>query len=425
MPKNETGLQMLDKLDKAASIDGKRLWDNLMRLAEIGATGRGGLNRQALTPDDNEAHRVLVTWARALGLSCFIDDIGNLFVRRKGVRDDAPPVMFGSHLDTQPTGGKFDGIYGVLAGFETLQTFEEAGLETKRPIELAIWANEEGSRFLPGCMGSACYAAPDKLDEWLAITDIEGTTVKEAVARYKAVLSDVECRPLGGAVAAFIEAHIEQGPILETSGNTVGVVTGIQGARDFRVRVLGEEAHAGTTPRSRRKDALRAAGAIAQALYASMDDADDQVRFTIGEFIVSPNSASVVPGRVDFTIDFRNSDQETLRRLGDRVESICTEHVGPCRVEVKQIRWREPATFAPQLPDLIGQAAERLGLAHMLIPSGASHDAVNLQKICPTGMIFVPCEGGLSHNEAESAKPEDLAAGTRVMAQVVYQLAIA
>ena len=198
-----------------------------------------------------------------------------------------------------------------------------------------------------------------------------------------------------------------------------------QGARDFRVRVLGEESHAGTTPRSRRKDAFRTAAAIAQALYASMDDADDQVRFTIGEFIVSPNSASVVPGRVDFTIDFRNSDQETLRRLGDRIESICTDHAGPCRVEVKQIRWREPATFAPQVPDLIGQAAERLGLAHMLIPSGASHDAVNLHKICPTGMIFVPCEGGLSHNEAENAKPEDLAAGARVMAQVVYQLATA
>ena len=420
--KTDDGLQMLDKLDIAAGIDGKRLWNKLMRLAEIGATGRGGLNRQALTPDDNEAHRVMVTWARALGLSCFIDDIGNLFIRRKGVRDDAPPVMVGSHLDTQPTGGKFDGIYGVLAGFETLQTFEEAGLETEHPIELAIWSNEEGSRFLPGCMGSACFAAPDELDDWLAVTDIEGTTVKEAVARYRADLSDVESRPLGGSVAAFIEAHIEQGPILETAGNTVGVVTGIQGARDFRVRVLGEEAHAGTTPRRRRKDALRSAGAIAQALYALTDDADDQVRFTIGEFIVSPNSASVVPGRVDFTIDLRNSDQKILRQLGDRIESICTANAGSCRVEVNQIRWREPATFAPQVPNLIGQAAERLGLVHMRLPSGASHDAVNLHK---TGMIFVPCEGGLSHNEAENAKPEDLAAGARVMAHVVYQLATA
>ncbi len=409
----------------AESIDSQRLWRRHMDLARIGATDKGGVNRQALTPEDNEARRVMVCWAREAGFECQRDDAGNLFIRRPGTDADAAPVMTGSHLDTQPTGGRFDGIYGVLAGFEVLQTVEALGLATRRPLELVVWCNEEGSRFAPACTGSRAFADPARLAELRAVTDLDGVDLGSEVDKLGEALADVPRRALGGAVAAFVEAHIEQGPLLENSANTIGVVTGIQGARDFNVEVFGEAAHAGTTPRRLRRDAVKSASAMAVALHDIMARGDDRdiVRFTIGQVTVQPNSPSVVPSHAAFTIDFRHPDNDELGRLGDLVEPTCRAAAGACDVAVHEIRWRVPATFAPRVPDLIERVAVELGIAHMRMPSGASHDAVYLHPICPTGMIFVPCERGISHNEAENAKPADLADGARVLAHVLTNLA--
>lgn len=408
----------------AGSINEARLWQRHMDLAQIGGTDKGGVNRQALTPEDNEARRVMVRWAREAGFACNLDDAGNLFIRRGGTNPDAAPVMTGSHLDTQPTGGKFDGIYGVLAGFEVLHVIEELGLRTRRPLDLVVWANEEGCRFAPACTGSLAFTDPAKLGHLLQTTDPDGVMLGADIGRLRATLSDVPRRRLGGEVAAYVEAHIEQGPVLEQSGKTVGVVTGIQGARDFRVIVTGEAAHAGTTPRRLRRDAFRAALAMAIDLYDVMENEDDRdiLRFTIGRIAVRPNSPAVVPSCVDFTIDFRHPDNDVLRRLGDRVAPICHAAAGGCDVSVVETRWREPTLFASHVPDVIERSAEELGIRHMRMPSGASHDAVYLNRICPTGMIFVPCEGGISHNEAENADPADLADGTRVLANALIEL---
>lgn len=411
--------------DAAAAIDSNRLWQRHMDLARIGATAKGGVNRQALTPEDNQARRVMVTWAREAGFDCRRDDAGNLFIRRAGSDLDAAPVMTGSHLDTQPTGGRFDGIYGVLAGFEALQAMDHAGLATKRPIDLVVWCNEEGSRFSPSCTGSCAFADPTKLAELRAVTDLQGIDLGSEVDRLGEALADVPKRALGGPVAAFVEAHIEQGPLLEQSAKTIGVVTGIQGARNFEIEVTGEAAHAGTTPRALRKDAYKSAAAMAVALHEIMTrgDEDDIVRFTIGQVTVEPNSPAVVPGSAAFTIDFRHPDDDTLKRLGDLVAPTCRAAAGPCTVLVREIRWRKPVAFTSLLPDLIEGAAETLGISHMRLPSGASHDAAYLHPVCPTGMIFVPCEGGISHNEAENCDPLDLAGGARVLALTLATLA--
>ncbi len=409
----------------AQAIDAERLWARHMDLAKIGATEKGGCNRQALTDEDNQARRLMVTWAREAGYDCRRDEAGSLFIRRAGSESDAAPVMTGSHLDTQPTGGRFDGIYGVLAGFEALQALDRAGLETRRPIDVVVWCNEEGSRFAPACSGSRAFADPTRLAEVRAVADLAGITLGAEVDRLGEALADVPTRELGGPVAAFVEAHIEQGPLLEQQGKTIGVVTGIQGARDFHIEVTGEAAHAGTTPRHLRKDAYRAAAAMAVALHAAMTEGDggDILRFTIGQVTVEPNSPSVVPSRVAFSVDFRHPDNDTLERLGDLVEPTCRSAAGACDVDVRQIRWREPVTFADQLPNLVEGAARALGIARMRLPSGASHDAAYLHPICPTGMIFVPCEGGVSHNEAENCDPKDLADGARVLAAVLADLA--
>ena len=298
-------------------------------------------------------------------------------------------------------------------------------MTTRRPIDLAVWCNEEGSRFAPACTGSRAFAEPGKLAELRAVTDLEGIDLGSEVDRLAEEIADVPRRSLGGPVAAFIEAHIEQGPLLEQKAKTIGVVTGIQGARDFEIEVIGEAAHAGTTPRRLRRDAYRSAAAMATALYETMsrDDGGDIVRFTIGQVAVEPNSPSVVPSRAAFTIDFRHPDDDTLKRLGDLVEPTCQAAAGACEVRVREIRWRKPVTFASQLPDLIENAAETLGISNMRLPSGASHDAAYLHPLCPTGMLFVPCEGGVSHNEAENCSPEDLAKGAQVLAIVLSKLA--
>ncbi|TCL05671.1 N-carbamoyl-L-amino-acid hydrolase [Sodalis ligni] len=405
------------------TIKSGRLWDSIMEMAKYGATANGGVNRLALTETDNAVRIILMEWINRPNYHFFVDAIGNLFIRRDGATPSLDPVMTGSHLDTQPSGGKFDGIYGVLAGLEVFRTLDDLDMATVRPLELAVWANEEGCRFVPGCMGSACFAKPDDLPHWLAITDDESITVAQAVARFHKTLSGIPHRPLGTPVHAYVEAHIEQGPVLENTSATIGIVSGIQGCRDFQVTISGMEAHAGTTPASSRQDAMKTAVLLLRDLYTLMDSAGDECRFTVGAFQVYPNSSSVVPGQVVFNIDLRHPLQSSLTALGNKVIALCDKHTGRCSIRAKELRWRKPVEFSKVLPDLIQNAAHRLKLPKRVLPSGASHDAVNLHLCCPTGMIFVPCEGGISHNEKENAALADLHAGTQVLAEVLYRLA--
>ena len=407
----------------AAAVNEDRLWRHHMDIARIGATGRGGVNRQALTEHDAEARKRVLEWAGARGFAASVDAIGNLFIRRPGTDPKASPVVSGSHLDTQPAGGNFDGVFGVLAALEVLEAAADAGIKTRRPLEAVVWTNEEGARFQPTTMGSSVFAGAVPLERALATTDRDGVTVADALAETLARLRVGDRRDFRFPMAGYLEAHIEQGPVLEATGKTIGIVTGIQGLRWFRIEVTGEEAHAGTTPLRRRKDALVAAVAMVGALQEHMHDDDDVVRFTVGRFEVSPNSPNTVPGRVLFTIDFRHPEAAVLRRLGDRIEAVCRDRAGGCEVSVAETLDSPPTVFDPEILGVLRDAAARQDFAHMDIMSGATHDAKYMAGLYPSGMLFVPCAGGVSHNEAESAASADLAAGARVLAEAMIALA--
>lgn len=408
----------------ARHMDAERLWRMHMEMAEIGATAKGGVCREALTAEDVQARLLLARWGRELGCEVAVDPIGNMFLRRPGIDPDARPVGTGSHLDSQPTGGRFDGTFGVLAGMELLHALNAADIETRHPIEIVNFTNEEGGRFTPGVMGSQVYVRPEELDQMLAVTDLEGTTVASELARFRSAIGPVEERSLASPFAAFIEGHIEQAPLLEETGNQIGIVGGIQGTRKFTVEVVGEEAHAGTMPRRARKDALVAATHMVMALNRLMEDAEDTVRFTIGRFQAFPGAPSVVPGRVRFSLDLRHPDDELRRRLGDRIRPLCEALAGPCTVDVQEPQAADTVLFEGPVTQAIRDSVGRLGLPAMDMFSGAGHDARNVARLCPSGMIFVPCERGISHNEAENAKPEDLTAGAKVITQVVTELAL-
>ena len=411
------------KENKYAAIDADRLWRRHVEMARFGATARGGVNRLALTQVDIDAHVQLAHWASERGFSVFVDDTGNMFIRRPGSEPDAAPVTSGSHCDTQPTGGRFDGIFGVLAALEALEAIDDAKLVTRRPLEAAVWNNEEGVRFTPSFMGSSIYAGSVPLNTMLAATDSDGVNMGSAVQSLRAALPNAGHRPLGDPIAAFVEAHIEQGPELEAAGETIGVVTGMQGTRKFVIEVSGDEAHAGTTPRKHRRDAFVEAIAVVNALHELFHDEADTVRFTIGQFDVYPGALAVVPGRVNFGIDFRHPEQETLDRLGDQVGPLCQQVVERCSVTVDEPSRATPLHFAGIVPEAIERATKRRGYPYRHIYSGAGHDARHMAGVCPSGMIFVPCEKGISHNEAENAEPSDLAAGAQVVADVLVDLA--
>lgn len=407
----------------AKYVDRDRLWDRLMALAQCGALPKGGVNRQALSDEEVAARAELVGWGEALGLKAMTDPAGNLFLRYEGAERDLPPVLVGSHIDSQPTGGKFDGALGVLAALEGVEAIIASGRRPRRPIEVVAWMNEEGSRFAPGMMGSAVFAGARKLDDILTIRDKAGVTVEAALRNLLAAKPQLPQRALGLKPAAFLEAHIEQGPILEIEHKTVGVVTGIQGKRTFRVQIDGEENHAGTSPRSVRRDALVSAVNIVEALQQAMWDAEDVVRFTIGMFNVTPNAPSVVPARVLFSIDLRHPDAETLRRLGDMIAPICRKAALRCDVSVTELLHDPPLDFPQELRDKLTSVCDSLGISNMEIASGAGHDARYLHYICPTAMIFTPCKDGISHNEAESIIKEDAAAAARVLAEAAFGIA--
>ena len=394
-----------------------------MEMAQIGAIPGNGVNRAAFSAEDIRARRLLLSWAHARNFAVTTDGIGNLFVRRPGRDPDGAPALAGSHMDSQPRGGRFDGIFGVLAALEALEAIDEAGVPTIRPIELVAWSNEEGGRFPPCTMGSAVYTGARRVDDFLNVTDNEGTVLAAALATTLAALPEAVKRPFNMPAAGYIEAHIEQGPLLEMQGKTIGVVTGIQGLRWFNIEVFGETAHAGTTPLKGRKDALRAATRIIQALMEITDDPEDIVRFTVGRMLVTPNSTNSVASHVLFSVDLRHPDPTTLRRLGNSVEAAARNAAGPCTVRVTPTLSDDPCVFDPNVVDVIERSAMALGISAMRLPSGASHDAMYMARVCPAGMVFVPCERGVSHNEAENAKPEDLASGARVLTAALLELA--
>jgi N-carbamoyl-L-amino-acid hydrolase len=409
--------------DAVARIDQDRLWRRHAEMARIGAIPGNGVNRAAFSREDIAARRLLIGWACARGFAVSTDAIGNLFLRREGLDAAAPPVLTGSHMDSQPRGGRFDGIYGVLAGLEALEAIDAAGVKTRRAIELVAWSNEEGGRFAPCTMGSAVFTGARRLEDFLDVKDNEGVLLRDALAATLAATPEAGQHEFMTPAAAYVEAHIEQGPRLELEGRTIGVVTGIQGLRWFNVEVMGKTDHAGTTPLAWRRDAMRDAIAIINALAELTADPADTVRFTVGRMLVTPNSPNSVASHVLFSVDIRHPEPVTIRRLGEAVEPTARRAAQRCSVKVTSTLHDDPCTFDPEVVASIERAADALAIPSMRLPSGASHDAMYLARRCPTGMIFVPCENGVSHNEAENAKPSDLAAGARVLAATLLDLA--
>ena len=401
-------------------VDGERLWRSLMELAEIGATPRGGVCRLTLTDTDRRGRDLFSRWAQEAGLVLCVDAIGNIFARRAGTDPDAAPVVMGSHLDSQPSGGKFDGAYGVMAGLEVVRALNDAGIRTRAPLEVAAWTNEEGSRFVPTMMGSGVFAGVHSLEETLAQEDVEGVTVREALA---AIGYAGSARP--HKVGAYFEVHIEQGPVLEETGTTIGVVQGALGQRWFDLDLTGQDAHAGPTPMDTRRDALLAASRVVVEVNRIATTFSDYARGTVGFMQVKPNSRNVVPGAVRMTVDLRNAKDATLSAMVEELKRSISEIERQCRVAaaLREVVYFPPSEFAPPLVEAVRRAAGARGYSHRDIVSGAAHDAVYLARVAPTAMVFIPCAGGLSHNESESAKPEDIAAGCNVLAAAVLERA--
>jgi N-carbamoyl-L-amino-acid hydrolase len=397
-------------------VNGERLWHSLMELARIGATAKGGVKRLALTDLDRQGRDRFVGWAREAAMETRVDAIGNLFARRPGLEADAPPVVMGSHLDSQPSGGKFDGAYGVLAGLEVIRTLNDAGIHTRAPLEVAAWTNEEGSRFTPTMMGSGVFAGVHPLEHVLAQKDLDGISVQQALEK----VGYAGTAP-AHKVGAYFEAHIEQGPVLEATRTTIGVVQGALGQRWFDVTVTGQDAHAGPTPMETRRDALLAASRLVLEVNRIATSFPDYARGTVGQMQVKPNSRNVIPGEVRMSTEFRNARDSTLSAMVEAYRASVQAIEKECRVtiEVQEVVYFPPSEFAPELVGSVREAARALGLSHCDIVSGAGHDAVHLARVAPTAMIFVPCEGGISHNEIESATPEDLMAGCNVLLYAV------
>jgi N-carbamoyl-L-amino-acid hydrolase len=398
----------------ALRVDGERLWQSLMDLAKIGATPKGGVRRLALTDLDRQGRDLVVGWLRAAGATTEVDGAGNIFAIRPGHDPKARVVLTGSHVDTQPSGGKFDGNYGVLAGLEVLRTLEDARIATDKPVGVAIWTNEEGSRFIPTMGGSGAFARVFTLEYLLAQRDIDGISFGEALRG----IGYAGTTPVGErAVEAYFEAHIEQGPILERENTVIGVVTGALGQRWYDCIWTGQDAHAGPTPMEARHDALRGASRMVEAVNATAVRHAPDGRATVGFMQVKPNSRNVIPGQVTISIDARHPDDEALARMDRELRDAASVIARDLRLEceVRQVVEFPASHFNADCVNSVERAAETLGYSSRKIVSGAAHDAVYLSRVAPTSMIFVPCKDGISHNEIEDARPEHLEAGANVL----------
>ncbi len=404
-------------------VNGERLWASLMELARIGATEKGGVCRLAASDLDGAARRLFISWCEAAGCTVSIDRIGNIFARLPGRNPDLPPIVSGSHLDTQPTGGRFDGAYGVMAALEVVRSLNDLGYETEAPIEIVAWTNEEGSRFSPAMVGSGVFAGVFDLEYGLARPDnATGVSLGAELARIGFAGSE----PVGGRpVGAYFEAHIEQGPILEAAGLPIGVVTGAQGQRWYEITVTGQEAHAGPTPMPRRRDALVGAARMIDAVNRIGHAHAPYACATVGSLSLSPNSRNTIPGRVFFTVDFRHPDDAVLTAMDGELRAACRAAAATqnLEVEVAEFWYFPPTPFDPRLVAAVREAAAAQGYGHQDIVSGAGHDAVYVARVAPTAMVFVPCVGGISHNEIEDAKPEDLTAGCNVLFNAILEAA--
>ena len=409
-------------LDTTLHVNGERLWASLMELAQIGRTAKGGVCRLALGDEDRQGRDLVVRWAREAGLAITVDAIGNVFMRREGRDPSRPPVMCGSHIDTQPTGGKFDGNYGVLAGLEVVRTLNDRQITTDAPVEVVFWTNEEGSRFVPVMMGSGVHCGAFSLEHAYAAKDVKGLSVKDELARI-GYLGDA---PVGQRPAtAYFEAHIEQGPVLEDADKTIGVVTAALGQRWFDCVVTGMEAHAGPTPMALRKDALQVATRVMQEVVAIAHRYPPYGRGTVGFVQVHPNSRNVIPGTVKFSVDTRNVDDTLLGHMERDLRAFIAETSRTTGLDIglTEVSYFPPCAFDADCVTAVAHAAQRFGYSHMDAVSGAGHDAVYMARVSPTAMIFVPCKDGISHNEIEDAKPEHLTAGCNVLLHAVLERA--
>ena len=404
------------------SIDGDRLWDSLMEMAKIGPGVAGGNRRLALTDEDRAGRDLFVSWCKAAGCTVSVDAMGNIFARRAGRDDSLPPVVTGSHLDTQPTGGKYDGVYGVLAGLEVIRSLNDLGYETEHPIEVVCWTNEEGSRFAPAMISSGVYAGAFTLEEALTKEDADGLKLGDELERI-GYAGDL---PVGGReFHAYVEAHIEQGPILEDEDKDIGIVTGAQGQRWCEINLTGKESHAGSTPMERRRDALLGAARIVELVNRiGLDQAPDG-RSTVGVIESYPQSRNVIPGRVFLTSEFRHPDDDTLTTMDAALRAGVADIAADIGLDftLEQIFHIAAIAFDERCVSAVRNAAESRGLAAREIISGAGHDACNIAAVAPTSMIFIPCVDGISHNEAEEISPEWSTAGGQVLLGALLELA--
>lgn len=403
-------------------VNGERLWQSLMEMAAIGGTEKGGCNRQALTDLDKQGRDLFIRWCKDIGCTLRVDQMGNLFLRKAGKDNSLPPVLTGSHLDTQPTGGKFDGVYGVLAGLEVLRTLHDANMETLHPLEVAVWTNEEGARFSPAMIGSGVWCGEFSLDYGWSRKDKSGVSIKDELERH-GYSGDTPCAPF--QIKAALELHIEQGPILEAIEKPIGVVQGVQGMRWYDLIITGQPVHAGPTPMEQRRDPMKAIAKIISELYALADETGPLARATFGDINASPGSRNTVPEQVTLTVDLRHPDQQVLDNMDAAFRRIAQEICNQCKVEHSIVdEWNSPAVaFNSSCISAVRQATEEAGLPYEEMFSGAGHDSVYVSKVAPTSMIFIPCENGISHNEAENATPEDITAGCQVLLGAMVILA--
>ncbi|KRB70682.1 M20 family metallo-hydrolase [Noviherbaspirillum sp. Root189] len=415
----------VDAVRAMSHVQDDRLVQMQRALAGFGGRDDGGVSREALTAAELAARQWLCSQLTGVQYQWYIDDAANLIVRRQGSEPKLAPVMTGSHVDTQPVGGWLDGAYGVIAGIEVLHALDDAGIRTRRSIDVVVWTNEEGSRFSPGAMGSCAFSYPSRLPAFLAAQDASGQCFE--VARDAAFDATPHARriPLGYPIHAYIEAHIEQGPVMENGGQSLGIVTAIQGVRWYEITVHGNSAHAGTTPLAARQDALFIAATMVSELgTAAAARRDDALRWTVGRFEVSPGSINTIADRVTFSVDLRHPQESVLVAMEALLHRMLAQHRGACRYEVRTLMQRAPTLFDANVVSVLESAVQKTTVPYCHLTSGAFHDAMYIADHCPAAMLFVPSKKGISHNVAEDTDVTDLVVGARALTAALVTLSI-